>query len=151
MPRQKPQDSIENEALHRAAILVAMGRTQQSVAEELGVSASTVSRWKKDPVFIATTNSVLRDACDVANNRLRQLTSTALATIEHVMVSKENPPADRLKAAFYVLDKVLGELPHAQSIGPTDADQIARQQATVAAMDKQIADLDESWGLFQAG
>jgi hypothetical protein len=64
----------------------------------------------------------MADAHTAAAVQLRQLTEQAVSTIAAVMSSADASPADRLKAALVVLDRVgLATVP---SIGPTDAERI---------------------------
>jgi hypothetical protein len=86
------------------------------------VNESTVSRWKQSAEFEAAVNSLLSDAHTAAAVQLRQLALDAVATLSAVMNSADASPADRLKAAVLVLDRVgLTKVP---SIGPTDAERI---------------------------
>ena len=120
--RKQPQTSALSEAQQRAIAMVATGSTGRDIAAALGVNECTVSRWRQSAAFEAAVNSLLKDAHTAAALQLRQLALDAVATIEAVMTDPKANPADRLKAAALVLDRVgLATVP---SIGPTDAERI---------------------------
>ena len=47
----------ENQLL--AVQLVAQGRSGKEIAQELSITEETISRWKKQPAFIALVNALL--------------------------------------------------------------------------------------------
>jgi len=115
--------------------MVASGSTGRDVAAALGVNESTVSRWKQTPDFEAAVNALLKDAHQAAATKLRQLALDAVAILAAVMSDTTANPADRLKAAALVLDRV--GLTTVPSIGPTDAERIESDRAA-AARDYEI-------------
>ncbi|MFF4356903.1 helix-turn-helix domain-containing protein [Streptomyces sp. NPDC001604] len=69
-----------------ALVLLAQGCSFRSVAAELEVSAGTVSRWAKEPVFVA---GLARVKAAVASARVDA--DAALAVFEEVARSLEPP------------------------------------------------------------
>ena len=141
-------DDFSNAVVHRAAILAASGMTQRSIARELGVSEFQVCRWAKSPEYISTKNAVMLDAIDQASSRLRALAAHAVTVLEETMADPKASPADRIRAAGIVLDRVVGDCGRA-SIGPTDAGVIeSRQRAQEKSRELEAAldDLVGAWG-----
>ena len=132
---KKQQASALNEAQQRAITMVATGATGRDIAAALGVNECTVSRWKQSAEFEAAVNALLSDAKAAAANQLRNLADQAVGTIAAVMTDATANPADRLKAAALVLDRV--GLTTVPSIGSTDAERIESDRAA-AARDYEI-------------
>jgi len=89
---------------HRAIELMALGENGRSVAQTLGLSEETVSRWKSDFDFSAVLNSVLQENKEVIQARLSSLSNIALQTIESVMNNDATPAKERLMASFKILE-----------------------------------------------
>ena len=66
----------ENQLL--AVQLVVQGRSGREIAKQLGVTEETVSRWKKQPVFIAMVNDLLGQLRDTTQQKMRNLVLLAL-------------------------------------------------------------------------
>lgn len=127
---KKPQTSALSEAQQRAIAMVATGATGRDIAAALGVNECTVSRWRQSAQFEAAVNAILADAHAAAAVQLRSLADQAVGTIAAVMTDAKASPADRLKAAALILDRVgLATVP---SIGPTDAERIESDRAAAA-------------------
>lgn len=144
-PQASASDSPLSEAQRRAVVLIAEGATGRSVADTLGLSEYTISRWKQSADFEAAVNQLLQDARDGAVNRLRNMATTALDTIEQVLTDFEASPSDRLKAAGMVLDAV--QLTRATpTIGPVNAERIERDLQNEAQHQAVMDALASPWG-----
>ncbi len=122
---------------HNKAIeCLAMGKNVKSVADELGIAAETVSRWRADFDFQASLNAMLEEARQSTKDRLRHLSSVALETIEAVLLDEEAPHKDRVTAAFKILE-----------LTKTSAGNIGSTNATVLQSQKEQNDLLESFGM----
>ena len=70
----------ENQLL--AVQLVAQGRSGKEIAQELSVTEETISRWKKQPAFIALVNELLGQLRDTTQQKMRNLVLLALEILE---------------------------------------------------------------------
>lgn len=131
--RHESQTLSEQQIL--AAGMVATGKSGREVSAILEVGESTVSRWRQMPVFQSYVNGLLKEHEESVRNRLRALSDKALTTIENVMASPKASPADQLRAALAVLDKVSGH-----EVGSTNAAVIAREQTLKAVGEALILD-----------
>lgn len=143
--RKDPQNSetFGDAVLHRAAILAASGMNQRTIARELGLSESQVSRWAKTPAYMATKNAVMLEAVHTASAKLRALAVAAVDVLETAMVDSKASPADRIRAASAILDRVVGNI-GIDTIGSTNEKEIeARQNSELAKahLDAQLDDL----------
>ncbi|MBX3640977.1 MAG: helix-turn-helix domain-containing protein [Nitrosomonas sp.] len=93
-----------NEKQQQAIILFASGKTCKVIAEQLNVTPKTISTWRACPEFMAMLNSYLQDIQQANSERLRNLGTTALDTIEEIMSDKTIAPKDRLNAAVKILE-----------------------------------------------
>lgn len=110
----------------KAIGLLITGRTCTRVAVDLGVSRETVSRWKKNPHFIAEMNREQGEMLLAARNRLQQMLTKAIDVIEN------NLDNGNLKAATEVLKivNVYAETPI------TNPELIMHQQAEAMAIEE---------------
>jgi len=88
-----------------AATHLASGSTGVQAAKLVGVTAETVSRWRKDPQFRAHLNALKGEALASDRERLRSLRGKALDSLAELLGS----PSDQIKfqTAKYVLDATL--------------------------------------------
>ena len=121
---------------YKAVEYLATGMNVKSVAEELGIAAETVSRWRADFNFQAALNVILEDAQQTAKDRLRHLAGVALDTIEAVLTDSEAPAKDRLTAALKVLE-----------LTKVTPDRIGSSNAQALRTQKEQDDLLESYGM----
>jgi hypothetical protein len=141
--RNNPQTSPESEALQRAAIMAASGTTGRDIAAALGVSESTVSRWRQTPKFRAKVNEIQQGFQESAIAELRELALEAVRTLQDVMTDCEAPATARVAAAAQVLDRCgLGELPR---VGPTDEQAIAQGDRSDAELGAMLEALSQSF------
>ena len=78
----------ENQLL--AVQLVAQGRSGREIAKQLSVTEETISRWKKQPIFIASVNEILGQLSDGIQQKMRNLIFQALEILETELSDKEN-------------------------------------------------------------
>jgi len=103
--------------------LLLTGTTQAAAAEQVGIAAETVTRWKSgDAVFIATYNAARQDLWQANRERLKSLRSHAVDVLAALLDSDHE--ATKLKAALSVLDLAAG-----QPTGPTDPEAVETQWA----------------------
>jgi transcriptional regulator with XRE-family HTH domain len=136
-----PQESVIDAAVLRAAALAAAGVSQAKIAQELGVSESTISRWKKRTDYQAARNGILKDAVETASNRLRSLTLQAVGILRDTMNDPKATHCDRIRAATAILDRVLGDKASYQNIGCADEAELQERQRT----DEAMAEMMRGW------
>ena len=78
----------ENQLL--AVQLVAQGRSGREIAKQLSVTEETISRWKKQPIFIASVNEILGQLREGIQQKMRNLVFQALEILETELSDKEN-------------------------------------------------------------
>ena len=78
----------ENQLL--AVQLVAQGRSGREIAKQLSVTEETISRWKKQPIFIASVNEILGQLSEGIQQKMRSLIFQALEILETELSDKEN-------------------------------------------------------------
>ena len=78
----------ENQLL--AVQLVAQGKSGREIAKQLSVTEETISRWKKQPIFIASVNEILGQLSDGIQQKMRNLIFQALEILETELSDKEN-------------------------------------------------------------
>ncbi|MFL5330719.1 MAG: hypothetical protein ACJ8C4_17605 [Gemmataceae bacterium] len=104
---------------------LASGKIDSDVAKELNLSRTTVWRWRTyDPDFQAALNARRQEIWAASGDKLRALTTQALAVIEETFKDPTNP--GRLKAAIELLRLTRPE--GLAPTGPTDPEQIVRER-----------------------
>ena len=78
----------ENQLL--AVQLVAQGRSGREIAKQLSVTEETISRWKKQPIFIASVNEILGQLSEGIQQKMRNLVFQALEILETELSDKGN-------------------------------------------------------------
>ena len=100
----------------QAVSLLVAGAKQVEIAEALGVSQETVSRWKASPMFAAALNLAVRDAYAATIGEVRGLVRDAVGALKQCLYSEDERL--RLSAALAVLrlhlqlDSVAPKLPN---------------------------------------
>jgi len=89
----------------RALALLAGGRSDTEAAEALGVSRSTVWKWRTDPAFAVELEKVREKRIQDATARLDALVADAVEVLAIVLRDAEAPTMLRLRAAAEVLDR----------------------------------------------
>ena len=122
----------ENQLL--AVQLVAQGRSGKEIAQELSVTEETISRWKKQPAFIALVNELLGQLRDTTQQKMRNLVLLALEILEKELFNEDNK--NRVNIALKVLNNYKFSTLIDQKIGSENADTIERRQ-----FDKKFAEM----------
>ena len=78
----------ENQLL--AVQLVVQGKSGREIAKQLSVTEETISRWKKQPIFIASVNEILGQLREGIQQKMRNLVFQALEILETELSDKEN-------------------------------------------------------------
>ena len=76
------------------------------LGRRIGVPETTISRWQRDPAFIAELAAHRREAIRTSLDFLTAGARAASGEILAVMRDKANPPSVRLRAACEVLDRL---------------------------------------------
>jgi hypothetical protein len=146
--RTKVADAtICNQAQHhldarqlRAVDLVAIGKTDTEVAEEVGVDRTSVWRWRTQSPWFQAAVSQRREATWSAScDKLRALVPQALEALEAELVGGPN----RVRAALGILRVAGVETVSLQRVGATDVDSIINSLA-MARRPSLLDDLRES-------
>ncbi len=122
----------ENQLL--AVQLVAQGKSGKEIAKELSVTEETISRWKKQPAFIALVNEILGQLRDTTQQKMRNLVLLALEILEKELFNENNK--NRVNIALKVLNNYKFSSLIDQKIGSQNADTIERRQ-----LDKKFAEM----------
>ena len=69
--------------------LVAQGKTEKFISEHLNVAQETISRWRKQPEFIASVNVILNQLRDSTQQKMRNILFLSLEILEKELI-KEN-------------------------------------------------------------
>ncbi len=124
MKVNKPQESNPDELSPRqdkAAMLLASGQASKAVAQDVGVSAETVSRWKKSLAFQAQVNTYRLEALESGKNLARSLLGQAFQVLADIMNDPATSAGDRVRAVSKIIDTVAPFTREArQDVGETD-------------------------------
>ena len=72
-----------------AVQLIAQGKTGKFISEHLNVAEETISRWRKQPEFIASVNVILNQLRDSTQQKMRNILFLSLEILEKELI-KEN-------------------------------------------------------------
>ena len=122
----------ENQVL--AVHLVVQGKSGKDIAKELSITEETVSRWKKQSVFIALVNELLGQLRDITQQKMRNLVLLALEILEKELSNEGNK--DRVNIALKVLQNYKFSNLIDQKIGSENTDTIERRK-----LDKKFAEM----------
>ena len=103
---------------------MASGESMTAVADKVGINRSTLYEWQKDMAFQCFYNRQCKDYQAEITNGVMSLHKTALDTVKSLLL--EGNDNTRLKAAFWVLDKVA-----AMNVGQTDLREAVKAECTV--------------------
>jgi hypothetical protein len=81
------------------------GGSDREIATELGVSPSTVWRWRCDPGFAAELRTAQRDRIAVMADRMHALAFRALDVLASILNDEQAAPMLRMRAAEVALDR----------------------------------------------
>ena len=105
----------------QALSLLAAGSPLEKVAHSIGVHRATLSRWKKDPKFVAEWNKMLAEMKERQTLALVKLQEEALNALYSCLNSKND--VVRLRAALSVMERVDN-----LKVGCTDPDVIQQER-----------------------
>ena len=108
----------------QAVALLVAGKRGVDVADALGVTQETISRWRNNPMFAAALNLAVRESYAATIGEVRGLVKDAIAALKECMYSEDEKL--RMSAALAVLRLHLQLDSAAPSLPTTPAD-IARQ------------------------
>ena len=70
--------------------LVAQGKTGKFISEHLNVAQETISRWRKQPEFIASVNVILNQLRDSTQQKMRNILFLSLEVLEKELIKKNS-------------------------------------------------------------
>lgn len=99
------QNYISLSCQQRKAIdLIIIGKTQEAIANEIGISRETISRWKtRDPRFIYVLKQQREILKQAATARLSSLFSDSLSVVEKALANSKAIENSEVQAAIAVL------------------------------------------------
>ncbi len=89
--------------MDEAVLALLTARNTEEAADKIGVSASTLLRWQKEPEFQAALREAKRLSFAQSMARLHQMANAAITTLGKVMIDPTTPPATKVKAAESIL------------------------------------------------
>jgi len=127
----------------KAVALLAQGRKSKDVAKCVGVSAQTISGWRKNPEFEATLNTLLLEFLEASRRQMQALAIDAVDTIADLMKSDKSETT-RLKTVEVVLHHVGFSDPQktglwAWGIGPRTAEEVAQKQSSEKSFEQELS------------
>jgi hypothetical protein len=141
MTEATQSDNLRHElspAQERALPLVLAGRTDREVADVVGVGRQTIWRWRNEiPVFVAALNRERHELWASNSDRLRSLTSKALAVVDEAL------DASDVQTALAVLRLLSRNLPDTKPQGPISVPDIERERALSAAWADFIREMED--------
>jgi transposase-like protein len=99
-------------------------RSVEEAARAIGISASTLLRWMKQPEFEAALREARHKVFSQAIERLQNAADAAAKTVLKIMLNSNTPTGIQLRAAEIVLDQA------------AKAGEIARIEARVARLER---------------
>ena len=88
-----------------AIVALLTQRNLEEAAKAIGVTASTLLRWMKEPEFDAAYRVARRTAFSQSMARLQQASSAAVSTVLRIMLDQNTPAATKLRAAECVISQ----------------------------------------------
>lgn len=107
----------------QAVALLTSGMRAVDVAQQVGVTPETISRWRAVPLFTAAYNQSVRDAYSATIGQVRDIAAEAIQTLRESLQSKDERV--RLSAAMAIL-RVRLQLDAGALAAPTTPAAIAR-------------------------
>lgn len=128
------QDKSDLSAKKQTAIsLLIAGMNHTNVAKHLNITATTVSRWMNDDVFVSTLNKLKAENLNATRAKIQSVASKAVDTLSEIMESSNNDNA-RITAATKILE--MAGLTQATSqlygvgIGATSVEELESEKKT---------------------
>jgi hypothetical protein len=104
MSTKKEKLSPKQEA---AVLALLVHRSNEEAARAVNVSAKTIARWLKDPLFAAEYREARRATFNQTVARLQQMSPAAATTLGKVMVDPGTPASTKVRAAAEILAQAL--------------------------------------------
>lgn len=92
-----------SDAQKMAVIGVSLGHRAGVVAQQIGISEGTLSRWRQTPEFQKALDEIFNEATKMVAKRMQEAASTALRAVEDILNDPNASTTDRLKAASIIL------------------------------------------------
>jgi transcriptional regulator with XRE-family HTH domain len=103
---KEDQTLKENQII--AAQLLTAGKTGREVAEAVGVSEETISRWKKNCDFELYLKELMVDSHEAARTRLQNLMQKAVETMEKSIDDQSLTPKEKFTIAAKIVEMCCG-------------------------------------------
>lgn len=122
------EEALTAQQWQAVALLVA-GKKQKDVAETVGVTQETVSRWRTTPVFAAALNGAVRDSYTATVGEVRGAAADAVAVLRECL--RADDQRLRLSAALSILrlHVQLDATAQALPVTPADVNRDSRRRA----------------------
>ena len=133
------QDKVGLSAKKQTAInLMVSGMNHTKIAKHLNITATTISRWMNENVFVSTLNKLKAENLNATRTKIQSVASKAVDTLSEIMESSSNDNA-RITAATKILEmagltKETSQL-YGVGIGATTAEQMKAEKKADELMD----------------
>ena len=87
-----------------AAQMLAAGKTGKAVAEQLGVTEETISRWKQNPDFKIYLDELIIGVHESARLKLQSLVEKAVNAIESAIDDPNLTPKEKITFGFKIFE-----------------------------------------------
>ena len=106
MSAETSQNLPPKQSMVTAVNAIVEGHTYTSAAELADVSRTQLYQWRKrDATFQQLLNEAIAETQQASRDRLNSLHDRAVTSINQILTDLDSPPAVRLQAAKYVLDR----------------------------------------------
>ena len=95
-----PQERID--AYREAANRRAVGQPYSLIADALGVSVSTLRKWRRDPAYQRVAQEVASEIEELTVERMRGAANIAVDCLISIMTDKKSSTSARANAAMFV-------------------------------------------------
>ena len=100
--------SVLDERHERAIVALVAGRKPSVVAEEVGVTARQLRRWRtENPAFVSALTRAQAEAYSEARERVAGMLDAALDAVAEVLADKSAPAAVRVRCAEIIMARTL--------------------------------------------
>jgi len=123
------------------ALALVSGMSNADVAARCNLSADTITRWKKDPDFIALMDSLAHEARDQAVRQLQQWTTEASRMLYEIAKNPKTPSNTRVQAINTMLKYGGIETRSTTVISGPDGGPIEIASAAKVAMEQALAEV----------
>jgi hypothetical protein len=145
MTGRSPAPRLTPEQLNAIDLLI-LGKTDREVSETIGVRRETITKWHKNPFFIAELNVKREELWTDSKLRLKALANEAVNTLTNGLHSSDEKIA--ITSAVHILKTVglYGEVN--QSFGPTTPEEAVWDQAVSKRRDSYLAIRPDAFSSF---